>query len=72
MFRLPASLRKATIGWILKSRFHPQVTHLYRTFVRQPRSIDCAGLNGVRDCAKLFEGGFEVSDDFLGENVGMG
>jgi hypothetical protein len=29
------------------------------------------GLNGVRDCAKLFEGGFEVINDFLGEHVGL-
>jgi len=26
----------------------------------------------VRDFVELFEGGFEVVDDFLGENVGIG
>jgi hypothetical protein len=54
-------------GWILKSPYHRQVPHLYRTLVRQPRSIDCTGLNGVRDFVELFEGGFKVVDYFLRE-----
>ena len=29
-------------------------------------------LKFIRDCAELFEGGFEIIDDFLGKNVGIG
>jgi hypothetical protein len=34
--------------------------------------FDIRSTQVIRDFAELFQGGFEVIDDFLGENVGIG
>jgi len=45
---------------------------LQLSLFRQLSSEPGSSLQVIRDFTELFEGGFEVFDDFLGENVGVG